>query len=291
MDSFDETFVERGQALYEVGAQCINCHAGGGVGGVANFIINDQNGQFVARCRVDRAGAQQRAVPLLRGGGRLHPQLRPAGHPDGGLGRARRWAAHHPADRRDHRLPVVAAAHRRTRCAIRSTTSSRDRPGPRRASRRGEQVQRGHRGAAHRQPAVARGRDQGGRDPLQQPGAGSGIVLLCAVPRRRRRLRPGLGALRPPRVRVVRSRTSSASRIDGHRAAALRADLAGHGAGQAVLLPPPGQSRRCRAFGANPNAGQADQGVPDLGPEGMLHARPRCGRSSPTSATSPTTRR
>lgn len=48
VDSFDETFVERGQALYEVGAQCINCHAGGGVGGVANFIINDQNGQFVA---------------------------------------------------------------------------------------------------------------------------------------------------------------------------------------------------------------------------------------------------
>lgn len=49
VDSFDETFVERGQALYEEGAQCVNCHAGGGVGGVANFIIGDQNGQFVAQ--------------------------------------------------------------------------------------------------------------------------------------------------------------------------------------------------------------------------------------------------
>ncbi|MEZ5270470.1 MAG: c-type cytochrome [Microthrixaceae bacterium] len=49
VESFDETFVERGQALYETGAQCVNCHAGGGVGGVATFIVNDQNGQFVAQ--------------------------------------------------------------------------------------------------------------------------------------------------------------------------------------------------------------------------------------------------
>lgn len=49
VDSYKETFVERGLALYEVGAQCVNCHAGGGSGGVANFIINDQNGQFVAQ--------------------------------------------------------------------------------------------------------------------------------------------------------------------------------------------------------------------------------------------------
>jgi mono/diheme cytochrome c family protein len=48
-DNYEEIFVERGQALYETGAQCVNCHAGGGVGGVANFIINDQNGQFVAQ--------------------------------------------------------------------------------------------------------------------------------------------------------------------------------------------------------------------------------------------------
>lgn len=48
VEVFDEIFVERGQNLYEEGAQCVNCHAAGGVGGVAAFIINDQNGQFVA---------------------------------------------------------------------------------------------------------------------------------------------------------------------------------------------------------------------------------------------------
>lgn len=47
--TFDETFVRRGLEIYENGAQCVNCHGGAGVGGVANFIINDQNGQFVAQ--------------------------------------------------------------------------------------------------------------------------------------------------------------------------------------------------------------------------------------------------
>ena len=47
VDMFEDTFVRRGQELYEVGAQCINCHGGNGSGGQATFIINDQNGQFV----------------------------------------------------------------------------------------------------------------------------------------------------------------------------------------------------------------------------------------------------
>jgi mono/diheme cytochrome c family protein len=49
VESYDEIFVERGLELYEEGAQCVNCHAGKGVGGVASFIINDQNGQFVSQ--------------------------------------------------------------------------------------------------------------------------------------------------------------------------------------------------------------------------------------------------
>jgi mono/diheme cytochrome c family protein len=49
IDVVQETFVARGQNLYEQGAQCVNCHGGAGVGGVANFVINDQNGQFVAQ--------------------------------------------------------------------------------------------------------------------------------------------------------------------------------------------------------------------------------------------------
>jgi mono/diheme cytochrome c family protein len=47
--SSHEEFIARGLDTYENGAQCVNCHGGAGVGGVANFVINDQNGQFVAQ--------------------------------------------------------------------------------------------------------------------------------------------------------------------------------------------------------------------------------------------------
>jgi mono/diheme cytochrome c family protein len=47
IESFQETFVRRGSALYEEGAQCVACHGGNGSGGSATFIINDENGQFV----------------------------------------------------------------------------------------------------------------------------------------------------------------------------------------------------------------------------------------------------
>ena len=47
VEMFQETFVDRGRELYEVGAQCVACHGGEGSGGVATYIINDQNGQFV----------------------------------------------------------------------------------------------------------------------------------------------------------------------------------------------------------------------------------------------------
>ncbi len=49
VETFDETFVRRGLDLYENGAQCVNCHGGAGVGGLANFVINDQSGSFVAQ--------------------------------------------------------------------------------------------------------------------------------------------------------------------------------------------------------------------------------------------------
>jgi len=49
VESSQEEFIARGLDTYENGAQCVNCHGGAGVGGVANFVINDQNGQFVAQ--------------------------------------------------------------------------------------------------------------------------------------------------------------------------------------------------------------------------------------------------
>lgn len=45
--TYQETFVRRGAEIYETGAQCVNCHGGNGSGGSATFIINDANGQFV----------------------------------------------------------------------------------------------------------------------------------------------------------------------------------------------------------------------------------------------------
>lgn len=49
VESYNELFIERGLELYETGAQCVTCHGGAGVGGVTTFIINDQNGQFVGQ--------------------------------------------------------------------------------------------------------------------------------------------------------------------------------------------------------------------------------------------------
>ncbi len=48
VDTFQEIFEERGQRLYEEGAQCVNCHANGAVGGVTSYIVNDENGVFVS---------------------------------------------------------------------------------------------------------------------------------------------------------------------------------------------------------------------------------------------------
>ncbi len=44
----EETFVRRGANLYTGGAQCVNCHGGAGVGGVAAYVYQDADGQFLA---------------------------------------------------------------------------------------------------------------------------------------------------------------------------------------------------------------------------------------------------
>jgi mono/diheme cytochrome c family protein len=46
-ETFQATFERRGEELYEAGAQCVACHGGAGAGGSATFIITDENGQFV----------------------------------------------------------------------------------------------------------------------------------------------------------------------------------------------------------------------------------------------------
>lgn len=47
VDMFAHTFEVRGERIYLEDAQCVNCHGPEGVGGVASFIITDENGEFV----------------------------------------------------------------------------------------------------------------------------------------------------------------------------------------------------------------------------------------------------
>jgi mono/diheme cytochrome c family protein len=46
IDRFEEIFASRGETEFE--ANCVSCHAAGGVGGVAAYVLNDKDGNFVA---------------------------------------------------------------------------------------------------------------------------------------------------------------------------------------------------------------------------------------------------
>ena len=46
--AYNRSFESRGSDTYIEGAQCVNCHAGGGVGGTAPFVLQDADGQFIA---------------------------------------------------------------------------------------------------------------------------------------------------------------------------------------------------------------------------------------------------
>jgi mono/diheme cytochrome c family protein len=47
VETFNEQFIGRGQELYEVGAQCVNCHGPNGVGGAAQTSLLNDRGEFV----------------------------------------------------------------------------------------------------------------------------------------------------------------------------------------------------------------------------------------------------
>lgn len=48
VETFQEEFVGRGEALYNEGAQCANCHGPNGVGGVAQTSLLNDRGEFVS---------------------------------------------------------------------------------------------------------------------------------------------------------------------------------------------------------------------------------------------------
>ncbi|MGH1492938.1 MAG: c-type cytochrome [Acidimicrobiales bacterium] len=46
--AYNASFESRGEGSYLVGAQCVNCHSGGGVGGGASYVLQDADGQFIS---------------------------------------------------------------------------------------------------------------------------------------------------------------------------------------------------------------------------------------------------
>ncbi len=46
--AYQLNFESRGEGLYTEGAQCVNCHSANGVGGVAAYVLQDIDGQFIA---------------------------------------------------------------------------------------------------------------------------------------------------------------------------------------------------------------------------------------------------
>lgn len=47
--SYNELFIRRGLEIYVNGAQCQSCHGPNGTGGVKDYIINDEDGQFLSK--------------------------------------------------------------------------------------------------------------------------------------------------------------------------------------------------------------------------------------------------
>ena len=74
-------------------------------GGAAPYTDHRQEHRRGAGRHLERPGAQHGAVPLQRGGGAVHPRLRPPVLADVPVGHRRRWPHERPADRLDHRLP------------------------------------------------------------------------------------------------------------------------------------------------------------------------------------------
>ena len=111
IERFEEIFAHRGELQFE--ANCASCHAKGGVGGVAAYVLNDKDGQLRRQRLLAGAGARQRAAALRPGGGavRARPRSAVLAHAavvDG------RWRLHErPADQEHHRLPGVDHDHAR----------------------------------------------------------------------------------------------------------------------------------------------------------------------------------
>jgi mono/diheme cytochrome c family protein len=268
--TFQETFVRRGLALYEVGAQCINCHGGNGTGGQATFIINDQNGQFVDEVSWIAPALDnimwrysEEGVRYILNYGRPGSPMAAWGAPGGGP------LTSQQVDNLIDYLWSIQLTPDEMTTQVDDFIAGID-PG---LAERMKTVRESNEGIENplemnrlsTQDELALGEILFNNQEL---AAGSYSCSRCHVPGAAYgqawesfdRLQKG--AFGPDLTGIEEQSTEQE-----------HFDLIWRG-----MIPGAGYFSRKQgnpqmpAFGANPNAGQADQGVPDLGPNGMLHA-------------------
>lgn len=47
VQAYETNFISRGEDTYTTGAQCVNCHSAGGIGGSKDYVLQDADGQFI----------------------------------------------------------------------------------------------------------------------------------------------------------------------------------------------------------------------------------------------------
>jgi cytochrome c peroxidase len=270
VETFDEIFVERGQQLYEEGAQCVNCHAGGGVGGVANFIISDQNGQFVSQVNWIAPALNnvlwrysEEEVAYVLNFGRPGTPMAAWGAPGGGP------LTTQQVDELIAYMWSFQLSQEEMRDEIDSMVGGID---PELNERR-LQVNESNEGIED--PLTANRLSREDEIKLgeilfnnQEVGAGSYSCSRCHV------AGASYGQAWQPFARLEYGAFGpNLIGIEDQATEQQHFTLIWEGMEEGVQYFSRKQGNpQMPGFGANPNAGQADQGVPDLGPEGMLSA-------------------
>jgi mono/diheme cytochrome c family protein len=269
VEMFEQKFIDRGRELYEVGAQCINCHGADGVGGQATFIINDQNGQFVDEVSWVSPALNnimyrysEEGVRYILDWGRPGSPMAAWGGPGGGP------LTTQQVDNLIDYMWSIQLTPEEMETEVDEFIASID-PG---LAERMLEVRESNQGEvppleANRlstEDEIALGEILFNNQDL---GAGSYSCARCHVAGAaygqgwQSLSRLQMGAFGPNLVGIENESTEQ-----------QHFDLIWQG-----MIPGIGYFSRRQgnpqmpAFGANPNTGQADQGVPDLGPRGMLH--------------------